>query len=278
MTYPKDKYMDQVRDFLELNGYPRVQAFLEAKEEHAELVFNLVTEEQKEWREAAVVSEDLIDSLCDLWWVLANGLILLGVASDKPLTLRVWGTTAKVNLEGPTSMVLFALRKRPLCARTLNIELNKALDYVVAAARANGYDFDQAMQRIYENNMSKFWTAADLKQKEPDATSREVKPGIFLVKRADGKILKPPGFKKVDLSDITQAARKKLGLADVPPQEKPAESAESSEESDADLACPELSAAQLPPANPSTARTTRNTRVVKVSKDSAAAGAPGSAT
>ena len=64
-------------------------------------------------------------------------------------------------------------------------ELADLVYVIYGFANAKGWDLDEAVRRVHENNLG-----------------RCIQPDGSVQRRADGKILKNPDFPKVDLSDL----------------------------------------------------------------------------
>jgi predicted HAD superfamily Cof-like phosphohydrolase len=67
--------------------------------------------------------------------------------------------------------------------------LKESCDLIYVIAQYAAFlrlDIDEAYRRVHENNMTK------------------IGPDGKVMRRADGKILKPPGYKSVDLSDLVE--------------------------------------------------------------------------
>jgi len=64
-------------------------------------------------------------------------------------------------------------------------ELADLLYVIYGYANARGWDVEEALKRVHENNMGRMY--------QPDGTIK---------RRADGKIIKCEGYPKVDLSDL----------------------------------------------------------------------------
>lgn len=81
--------------------------------------------------------------------------------------------------------------------------------YIVCAKMAilekMGFNVEEALRRVCENNLSKF---PDISNNKTNVWSPEYeaminkKHQVLVLKNKAGKVVKPPGFKPVDLSDL----------------------------------------------------------------------------
>ena len=78
--------------------------------------------------------------------------------------------------------------------------------FVDGSGIALGVDLEPFFDAVHGANMGKVWCAADLLKMEPGWTSQRVEGTIFfIVRREDGKVMKPPGFKPADLNQVLSA-------------------------------------------------------------------------
>ena len=111
--------------------------------------------------------------------------------------------------------------------------------FVDGTANAYGLDLEPLFDEVHRANMEKLWTAENLKSMEPGWTAsavvvtylNELPPDkedalhpqpvrqMFIVKRQDGKVMKPPGFKAPDLRGIVES--QKCRHDGVPPKDAP---------------------------------------------------------
>lgn len=190
----KTEQNKMVREFLTAMGKTLPPWFLDANVKDAVLVANLIEEELDEYeRDDAPESE--LDALVDMAYVTHNGLALLGLPCDPP----VEQAPRLLNQFGLTRQAL--LYVRPLCQDRCTLELNRLLDAIAYQAYLNNWDFDGAFRAVHAANMNKLWTAEQLTHLAHGDISTEARGTTkYVVRRADGKIVKPPGFKAPSLS------------------------------------------------------------------------------
>lgn len=214
-----NEQLKMVREFTETFRQPCPRDFVDARDTVAELRYQLINEEFKEWQVAEPLSQDLVDALADLQYVTTGSLIALGLryvgTSWKPLE----ATMRKVPLDHFVGIALTALTKRPLCRDSLQPALSDLIDCINQAAAANNVDMLAAFTIVHKSNMSKAsWTPQDVTP--PHSTSHITPTGGIVVYNKAGKVLKPPGFVPPNLNPVLIAALRQFELAtsaSVPP-------------------------------------------------------------
>lgn len=74
---------------------------------------------------------------------------------------------------------------------------------MVQKCEAAGYDMDEVLYRVCDNNLSKYIPVGEAIHYNPEYTKElNEKHQVFVLKNAVGKIMKPSDFKSVDLSDL----------------------------------------------------------------------------
>jgi predicted HAD superfamily Cof-like phosphohydrolase len=63
---------------------------------------------------------------------------------------------------------------------------------------------DAAVAEIHRSNMSKLWTKDELALAPADHKIQPALGGLFIVSRADGKIIKPPSYSPANLKPIIE--------------------------------------------------------------------------
>ena len=127
---------------------------------------------------------------------------------------------------------------KPVIEVTIDPEAIPAIDQIADAlvdcqyfvdgtANAYGLDLEPFFDEVHRANMGKLWSADELKHMEPGWTAgavvvtylNELPPDkeyanhpqpvkqMFIVKRQDGKVMKPPGFVAPDLNGVMEAQK-----------------------------------------------------------------------
>ena len=83
------------------------------------------------------------------------------------------------------------------------------LFYVTLGAAASAGITPEQLSRgfaeVHRSNMSKLWSATDVFNGIPDgASSEKVDVGLYIVRRADGKVVKPPSYSPANLGPILE--------------------------------------------------------------------------
>lgn len=159
---------------------------------------NLIAEEFKELLDAKD-RVDQMDAVCDLLYVTGGTVLALGWRYDLFTTHGYSRPISKAIGECVT-----VLRKNHPCG----LLQDRVASAVVTVARAGGTmfgldKFRAAFEAVHQNNMDKLWTQSEVSN-TPHAYE-DVRPlsnddRRYLVMREDGKVIKPPGHKKVDLT------------------------------------------------------------------------------
>lgn len=85
---------------------------------------------------------------------------------------------------------------------------------IIGAAHAYGIPIEQVWQAVQDNNMSKLWTMHEIQTEKFQAGWTYSEAGtrngvqVYAVRRQDGKVVKPPSFRDVNLRPIIEAAIK----------------------------------------------------------------------
>jgi predicted HAD superfamily Cof-like phosphohydrolase len=94
--------------------------------------------------------------------------------------------------------------------------------FVDGSGVALGVDLEPFFDVVHKTNMNKVWLKDELSEMKPDWTAQAVKLNndnfegtlgtrprcfdvVFIVRREDGKVMKPPRFKPADLSQVLKA-------------------------------------------------------------------------
>jgi phosphoribosyl-ATP pyrophosphohydrolase len=182
---------------------------------------NLLIEEKDELLEAIANNDrvEMLDALCDLQYVLSGAVLHFGIRRRFEFvhdSMRGYKGTpprdASLNLQMELTMLtaLINMKINSLawwCGSADVAQVSKTLaelQHILRAliARANFPRFDSAFNAVHENNMQKLWDGSDMSANcdELGFEQADWKPGWFIAKNRAGKVQKPPGFIKVDLS------------------------------------------------------------------------------
>ena len=203
----------QVKTFLRamgktLPGMPR-----DAKPANAELAKTLIMEEFEEYEEAAVLTIDHFDALVDLLYVALNGYAYLAINPEPHLIAVTCKQPTKFNLAPYVAQTAHRLIMRPLCIDECKKSLDNLVANIIFAAGVNNFNLDAGFDIVHTSNMTKLWTKAELVEMcKGETWTYVVELDRYTVKRPDGKVVKPPSFRRPDLTDLTNEARRSFGL------------------------------------------------------------------
>lgn len=181
---------NKVREFQEFFRVP-IRSFADSSNEIAMFRADLHDEEFKEWN-TAEFEEDLLDALCDMAYIATGSMLSLGIKPrNNPID----------NLINAQARLILELRKQVLCEKELTRNLNGLMTGIFIEAEKNGYNFHGAFDAVHAANMEKIWSREDIDSPSMPHEDRKIYPclGGWIVKRADGKILKPPGWTAPEL-------------------------------------------------------------------------------
>jgi len=160
---------------------------------------NLIAEEFEELLDAKN-RVDQLDAVCDLLYVTGGTVLALGWRYDLFNTHGFSRPIAKAIGECVT-----VLRKNYPCGLLQDRVASAVVTTVRAGGTMFGLDkFRAAFEAVHQNNMDKLWTQGEVS--ETPHAYEEVREAFdkderrYLVTREDGKVIKPPGHKKVDLT------------------------------------------------------------------------------
>ncbi len=174
----------------------------------------LLEEELLEYEVAKRTSNrvEMLDALCDLQYVLNGAVLHLGLR-------KIYDTlTSSVDIEGNILRGLIeqlaALLEQKHYSYPIAINLRLIQKNLMQVIEADGFGdvFDAAFMAVHENNRAKTWphsTVLEFERAEYDKpihrfTPCEWRPGFYIGRDARGKIIKPPGHTKVDLSEFVK--------------------------------------------------------------------------
>lgn len=142
-------------------------------------------EEFKEYMDADE-PVDILDALVDMEYIACGSQHLLAV--KRPVFNH------EHTLYYCHARVMDELNKTQLCQSGLTNSLGLLRAVIERVADNNDYRFHDAFLHVHETNMKKLWKEDQL-HLAPTGSTRELSSkGLYIVKRVDGKILKPPGW------------------------------------------------------------------------------------
>ena len=180
---------DDVVQFRRAFNQPCPRHWLDGRPEDRVLQAALIREEFTETMSAEDQLAQL-DGYCDLLYVLLGGMIVLSMTMDD---VRAAADSAST-FAGDVAVSVEKLEAPGLPCRILWTHLPRAAVRLYNCAAGLFPRFTEAFDRVHEANMGKLW------DEDLTLTSGEYSvhpaglPGYFIVKRADGKIVKPPTF------------------------------------------------------------------------------------
>lgn len=142
-------------------------------------------EEFKEYMDAEA-PVDILDALVDMEYIACGSQHLLAV--KRPVFNH------EHTLYYCHARVMDELNKTHLCQNGLTNSLGLLRAALARVADNNNYRFHDAFLHVHETNMKKLWKEDQLHLVPADSTREMSSTGLYIVKRADGKILKPPGW------------------------------------------------------------------------------------
>lgn len=180
----------------EQNIYPDIK---EVPCEVSLLRADLIREELKEYSAAEVRSVDELDAILDLLYVIIGTSVAFSVATTPYRSGQVPMEVEKLHVHNTLTPLLQNLDSRFPCANLHFKEAELSIHRLIDIGTIHNYKLRAAFDAVHANNMEKLWSFSDL-QSFPSDVSIKQKGEKFLVKRSDGKVLKPPSHVKVDLN------------------------------------------------------------------------------
>ena len=192
--YEKQIIVDKVREF---HIYYNVPIRFYHDIEVSNMLFrrDLHREEFREWFIAENPVDEL-DALCDMAYIAAGSMLELGIKCLKRNPDSLVNAQAHVETE---------LSNSEPCEKGIRGSLNVLLVSILVEAEKQHFEFMDAFAEVHRTNMAKGWSDNDLLSISPTEKFLYFKrPPVVIVKRQDGKILKPPSWKKPNLVPFIQ--------------------------------------------------------------------------
>jgi len=157
---------------------------------------SLIKEEEREFNAAPVHSVDELDAICDLLYVTVGTALTVGVdiaeyrsgqlALSYPAKQSIWNVVLPVTQD---------LDSRFPCTRIQQAGLNAIVRRMIDVGALMGYKMREAFAEVHRSNMTKLHNGP-----HPETFYKCTKKGDkWLVKRADGKVVKPATFQPPNL-------------------------------------------------------------------------------
>lgn len=167
----------------------------------------LIREEASEYTKAPLLTAEELDGLIDTLYVVIGTNITLAtqtlhyVSGQRPLKLP------KQNILNLVIPMIQDLDCRFPCAKIQFRTSNALIARILDIGAIHGYRMREAFDAVHNANMKKLWSLDDFNRrpgyefppKEKGVTAKK-KGDKYLVKRADGKTIKPPSFTPPDLT------------------------------------------------------------------------------
>lgn len=192
-------YMDNVADFtLTIQQLVPIPCIEKATIEDKELRVKLIDEEWKEYR-SAQNDLDKLDALCDLMYVVVGTAITFTVKLSKTYYSNM--PHHPNELDKALSHLIDELEAPFPCQKRLSALINSAIITIESVANHHDFDlFPDAFAAVHNNNMDKLWRILPDGGIHPTYKITKVGQDLHLVKNEAGKVIKPPGHTKVDLT------------------------------------------------------------------------------
>lgn len=196
MTAHTTHFVNSVRDFHETFEFPSFSKSEEVPCETALLRARLIDEEYHEYL-AALNRIDKLDAICDLIYVTAGAALVCNV-QIQPYTsgqFPIKGLKYKPDISYQVKPVMQDLYSRFPCHRIQQTWQNLLLQRLDDVGIIEDFKLIPAFDEVHRSNMTKLW------KEKPENPSYIVtqKGNLWLVKREDGKIIKPPTYSPPNL-------------------------------------------------------------------------------
>lgn len=202
MTKHTTFYEDCVREFttaFDFTTYDRAESL---PCEVAMLRSALIKEEWCEYLNAPLKSVDELDAICDLIYVTVGTNIVTGIPAVPYTSGQVPFNSWKIDINNKVLYVTSDLDSRFPCTTIQRKGLNELLQVLDDVATIHSYDIIGAFAEVHRSNMTKLWDENDLTLELQKANIVKPWKNKWLVKRADGKVIKPPTFEKPQLQQF----------------------------------------------------------------------------
>lgn len=203
MNSVDSKHMENlVRIFMDTFDQQRFKRIEELPCEIAVFRSNLIKEEAKEYAASEPFSVDELDAICDLLYVVIGTNLACNVGVNPIISrqLALPGRKDKYPISGHIKEMIQDLDSRFPCRKIQHATSNKIIEYLLNIGAWRGYKTRMAFDEVHRSNMTKLW---DIPPCDGSYIVRKLLYNgqqRYVVKRADGKVLKPPTFQPPNLT------------------------------------------------------------------------------
>ena len=175
------------------------------KKELLDFRIDLIKEEFNELNEAIEKNDRIeqLDACCDLQYVISGSALAMGCAPSFVQHVLTGTEFVKSGFYDNETFESF-LKKIEKNHHFLIVyfSLFQIKLHEIIADLGFSEVFDAAFDKVHENNMDKFWTEEEMSMGSSHNRYVHVPEKGYIAYREDGKIIKPPHHKKVDLSSF----------------------------------------------------------------------------
>jgi hypothetical protein len=198
-----DEFRSLLVEFHETFKLPIARSWCDARKDAFPLRRNLIAEEFAEYYKATE-RIDILDGLGDLTYVVFGTYLTYGIF---PRTYNygepIGKNEHKLDLLPFVNTMLVTLSTGKQCYNGL-FNITTVLYWQLESAGFQlGINLLHVVKLIHASNMTKLWTDDIIDSRDKNNTTAERTPRGWIVKRlVDGKVLKSPNYKPVDLTNL----------------------------------------------------------------------------
>jgi hypothetical protein len=192
-----------VEEFMRAFNQRIITTFDNAENKDALLRADLHREEFNEYNDSDEVV-DTLDAIIDIEYIAHGTMLTLGIQQHDNLA----DTAPRVSFPAANAYVITELNKPRLCKKGLVASLNQLIACCSQAGMLVTRHYHDAFMHVHMKNMSKLWSEDDMHDYLDNVTEPvitfEKKGSLYLAKRTDGKIMKPPTFTPPNLKEFVE--------------------------------------------------------------------------